>query len=117
MEFPQQEVLVKTRGRRAFRLYKIVAWKDRMFAHRLLEAPPAVFPLKLPEEEVDAVDVIAGGLASKMSLGLALKGGSETGEEADAGTAVDESDAADAQLDVELVRAEERIRPATGRRG
>lgn len=117
MEFPQQEVLVKTRGRRAFRLYKIVAWKDRMFAQRLLEAPPAVFPLKLPEEEADAVDVIAGDLASKMSPGLALKFGSEAGEEAETGTAVDESDAADARLDAELLRVEGMIRSAAGGRG
>jgi type IV secretory pathway TraG/TraD family ATPase VirD4 len=117
MEFPQQEVLVKTRGRRAFRLYKIVAWKDRVFAHRLLEAPPAVFPLKLPEEKADAVDVIAGVLASRMSPGLALNSGSEAGEEAAAGTAVDESDAADALLDAELLGAEEKIRSATSASG
>jgi len=109
--------LVKTRGRRAFRLYKIVAWKDRVFAHRLLEAPPAVFPLKLPEEEADAVDVIAGVLASKISPGLALRSRPESGEETEAGTAIDDSDAADAQLDAELLRVEGMIRSAGGGRG
>jgi type IV secretion system protein VirD4 len=113
MEFPQREVLVKTRGRRAFRLHKIVAWKDRLFAERLLEAPPPVQPLKLPVEKVDALAAIAGALASKMSPGLALRSGSVPAEEANSWPVIEDSDAADAELDRELVRVSEKLERAT----
>ncbi|MBS0546139.1 MAG: type IV secretory system conjugative DNA transfer family protein [Proteobacteria bacterium] len=114
MEFPQHEVLVKTRGRRAFRLHKIVAWRDRLFAQRLLEAPPAVPPLRLPEEKADALAAIENALLSRMSSGLALRSRPGSGEEAGAAPAVIDDDAADALLDAELVRMAERIGLTTG---
>jgi type IV secretory pathway TraG/TraD family ATPase VirD4 len=109
MEFPQQEVLVKTRGRRAFRLYKIVAWKDRVFAHRLLEAPPVVLALRLPDNNVNAVADIANALASMMSPGLVLKKNSELSEENNVALDLNDSDAADAELDRELLRVSKKI--------
>ena len=59
MLYPEKEILLKTRGRRPFRLRKLRAWHDEPFRKRMTMAPPAIASLPLPTPPTAAAAELA----------------------------------------------------------